>query len=107
MRLLRICALALIGLCVSAKATPYDDKLAALTHGLPKDIRDFIDRRANCNHWAGEDAYDTERRAQIEAATNQLGCGHLEKDEVALGRRYSKNGRALRALRVSKDLNPG
>jgi hypothetical protein len=107
MKLLRICALALIGLCVVAKATPYDDKLAVLTHGLPKDIRDFIDRRANCNHWAGEDAYDTERRAQINAATNQLGCDHLEKDEVTLGRRYSKNGRALKALRVSKDLNPG
>jgi hypothetical protein len=107
MKLLRIGVLTLAGLSVGALAAPYDDKLAALTRGLPHDIRDFIDRRANCNHWAGEEPYDAERRAEIEAATNRLGCARLEKDEVTLARRHSKNGHALKALRISRDWSPG
>ena len=107
MRPLLFAALALLGHIAPALATPYDDQLAILTRGLPKNVRNFIDRRANCNHWAGEEPYDAERKAQIEAATNQLRCGSLEKDEATLSRRYSKNGRALKALRASKDLTPG
>jgi hypothetical protein len=90
-------------------AAPYEDDLAALTRGLPTEVRDFIDRRANCNHWLGEEAYDAERRAEILAALTELRCelSALANDEAVLKGRYAKNPDVLKALAISRDWSPG
>jgi hypothetical protein len=88
-------------------AADYETEFSALTQGLPKEIRDFIDRRANCNHWYGEYPYDEERKEQIAAALMVLQCDRLRKDERLLHRRYIRNDTAIKALEVSKDWSPG
>src|SRR5256885_4592796 len=32
-----------------------------ITNGQPEDVVAFIERRVECNHWAGEEPYDKER----------------------------------------------
>jgi len=73
--------------------------LAALRKGMPPDVSDFIRRAVVCNHWAGEEPYDEERRAQIAAAVQSLGCRALDADQVALRSKYSGNVEVLRRLR--------
>lgn len=66
---------------------------AALT--TPPDIFAWASRRLNCDHWLGEDAYDAERGAQIEAAVSDLQCDRLEADEAALVDRYADDAASL------------
>jgi hypothetical protein len=98
---------ALLLLAAPALAADYETEFAELTHGLPVEIRDFIDRRANCNHWLGEEPYDDERKEEIAAALMVLRCNYLRKDEHMLRRRYMRNEKALKALEISKDWSPG
>jgi len=41
---------------------------------VQQDVRDFLQRRTDCNHWAGEEGYDAARRAEINAAYAKLRC---------------------------------
>jgi hypothetical protein len=93
--------------CSSALAQTYDENLAALPKGLPASVHDFIDRRANCNHWLGEYPYDSDRRTEIEAALTKLHCDALKKDEENLRKQYDKDRAVLKALEISKDWSPG
>jgi hypothetical protein len=95
-----------LGVNLAMAATPYERQMAVL-RGLPAEVRDFIDRRANCNHWFGENGYDEPRRAQIQSALNELRCADLERDEVALKRRYAKSPAVLTGLETSKEWSPG
>lgn len=64
----------------------------SLPRDLPKDIRAFIERRAECNFWAGElTPNDADRNAEADANTVALRCGALGTDEAALNRRYRSN----------------
>ena len=94
--------LALLLAASAAQAQTYRQELNALTRGLPLPVRDFIDRRANCNHWMGEEGYDPARRAQINDAYDRLRCAALGADEAALKRRYVGNLLVLRALDRSR-----
>jgi len=71
---------------------------AGLPTKLPADVTSFICRRAVCNHWAGEDAYDPDRARQIETAVKRLRCGSLSHDETNLQLHYSVEPDVLRAL---------
>jgi hypothetical protein len=73
---------------------------------LSKDVSDFLQRRTNCRHWAGEEAYDAARRAEINAAYAKLRCATLEADEEALKRRYGGNPALVRALDAAKKQQP-
>lgn len=94
--------LALLLAASTAQAQTYQQELHALTRGLPQSVRDFIDRRANCNHWMGEEGYDAARRAQINNAYDTLRCATLAADEAALKRRYVGNLLVIRALDRSR-----
>jgi len=85
----------------------YDQDLTRLTQGMPREIHDFIDRRANCNHWRGEYGYDEERRMMIDAALRELRCSMLESDETVLKQRYGAVPNVLKALEETKDWSPG
>lgn len=92
---------------VSAPENSYHRELLALTRNMPDDVRTFIDRRAQCNHWNGEEPYDTVRSAQISAAESSLRCLAVEADEKVLRQRYDRNRDILKALDVSRDWTSG
>jgi len=83
----------------SAKPEPVNDEapgVRALQEGMPREVRDFIRRAVNCNHWAGEEPYNEERRAQMAAAVSSLRCRELDTDQKELRARYAKDS-AVRA----------
>ena len=84
----------------------YQSQMASLRR-LPAEVRGFIDRRANCNHWFGEEPYDQERRSQIQVAIKHLRCDDLAKVEAGLKSRYRRNQSVLNALEISQDWTPG
>jgi hypothetical protein len=87
---------------VAAPAAPAasDDPpaLAALRQGMPSDVSDFIRRAVVCTHWAGEEPYDDERRAQIHAAVQSLRCRALDADQAALRAKYAGHAEVLGRL---------
>jgi hypothetical protein len=76
--------------------------LAALRNGMPPDVSDFIRRAVVCNHWAGEEPYDDERRAQINLAVQTLRCRELDADQLALAKQYHDNVDVLRRIQQSR-----
>jgi hypothetical protein len=74
------------------------DELRRRLETAPKDVRAFVVRRADCDHWTGEEPYDGERRAQIEAAIADLGCARIEVDEAALRARHRARPELLELL---------
>jgi len=69
---------------------------------IPADVRRFADRVEQCNHWAGEEAYDADRRRQINQAFDRLRCDLLQRDAARLRRRHAGD-RASLALLVVPD----
>ena len=95
---------AFIALClVATHALAIDDPIANLKKGQPEDVKKLIDRISDCNHWAGEEAYDAERKREIWRAVKRLKCDRLEKDEVAARKRYAKQPGVLKALQDAKE----
>jgi len=61
----------------------------------PTRVFDYAGRWVGCAHWGGEEGYDTERTAQINAAVTELRCASLETDGAALKREYAETPRIL------------
>ena len=103
-------AVAICFIMEGAAAATFRQQMAGLG-SIPTDVRDFIQRRANCNqqnYYAeritlGEDDYDSERTAKIQSALTASRCNDVAKDETALKQRYAKNQPVLSALETSKD----
>jgi len=76
--------------------------LAALRQGMPPDVSDFIRRAVVCNHWAGEEPYDDERRAQINAAVQGLRCRALDADQASLRAKYAGRAEVLKRLQRAR-----
>jgi hypothetical protein len=94
---------ALLGLF--APSSQAADPLAAYKAaraGAPADVATYMDRRAGCMHWAGEEPYDADRRAQINGNLAKLKCGTIDADEVALRRKYASQPSALAAIDLAK-----
>ena len=70
---------------------------------ISKEVRDFLQRRMECQHWAGEEGYDAARRAEINAAYARLRCAVLEADETDLKKRYDGNVVVQQALKRAPD----
>jgi Spy/CpxP family protein refolding chaperone len=71
---------------------------ATTSANLPGPVKDFVERRQECDHWMGEEPYDQARRAQIEDAIADLRCQALDQDERKLRQRYAASPEALQAL---------
>ena len=54
----------------------------------PREIVRFLEQRAECEHWAGEEPYDKARRREINRALRDLGCLNLRAKEQRLRKRY-------------------
>ncbi len=77
--------------------------LRARVEAQPAAIRDFIVRRANCNHWGGEEPYDAERRREIARAVRDLGCATLRGEEIFLRRYFADRAEILALLTETED----
>ncbi len=73
---------------------------------VQQDVRDLLQRRTDCNHWAGEEGYDAARRAQINAAYEKLRCAALDADEAELLRRYGNHPSLRKALEAARRQAP-
>jgi len=85
-------------------AADYQATMDALTRGSPRDVSDFIVRRVDCNHWAGEEAIDDERRQEIQDAMDRLNCQAIDEDERSLRHSYANNPKVLRALDEARNV---
>lgn len=94
--------LALVGASATASGKP--DQVQELQKGMPKPVAELISRIVECNHWAGEEGYDAERRAEINKAISQLRCANLEKDVNVILRQYGSDPAVRRSIRAAKDL---
>ena len=92
---------------IAGAATPAMDAADARAHrelrAAPIAVRDFISRRAGCNHWGGEEPYDADRAAQIAAALRKLRCDRIEADERRIKRKYAKSRRLQWLMAATRD----
>lgn len=89
--------LALLGLIAAAQGVDLQARIKA----APMDVRMFIERRAECDHWLGEEPYDGDRAAQITEAILELECARLPRDEAELRRRYRARPDVLDLISVT------
>lgn len=74
------------------------DAVAVLAEAVPADVFAWVQRRMGCAHWTGEDPYDPDRRAQIDAALERLGCPTLDAEETELRRIHAENPDVIQLL---------
>jgi hypothetical protein len=77
--------------------------LAAQGPALPPEVRRFVERRMECDHWTGEEAYDKARGREIEANIRDLRCDRIDRDDQRLVKRYSGRTEVLEALRIARE----
>ncbi|HEY9218228.1 MAG TPA: hypothetical protein VIO94_09270 [Phenylobacterium sp.] len=85
-------------LILAQLSTAEDADLDGRLKAAPSDVRSFVARRADCDHWTGEEPYDAERRAEIEAAIADLRCARIEQDEAVLRAHYRERPDILQLL---------
>ncbi len=90
---------------ITAFAGAEADPLASLKKGQPREVVALIDRLVGCNHWGGEEPYDTDRKEEIAKALKELRCDAVEKDEAIALKRYAKKLSVLDALKQARDWN--
>jgi hypothetical protein len=78
------------------------DKLVAI---LPKDAAAVVNRRLECDHWAGEEPYDKARGREIARATIRNKCNSLERDEATMLKRYANDPKVVKAVNDAKALS--
>jgi hypothetical protein len=77
--------------------------LTAQAPELPGEVRQFVERRMECDHWTGEEAYDKARGREINRAIRELRCDRIERDDRRLMQRYSSSPKVLEALRIARE----
>lgn len=77
----------------------------AYLRSAPPSVRLFIERRAGCNHWSGEEPYDRDRGQEIDHAVSEMRCDRLGADEAALRQRYRTRPDIQRLLTATADLD--
>ena len=93
-------------LLLSGTDAPLHDDLGARVARAPKQVAAFVRRRADCNHFLGEEPYDRERAAELNRVVRELRCGRVERDERRLREAYRHDAAVLRLLDETADL-PG
>lgn len=66
---------------------------------LPQDVQHYLDQRALCDHWAGEEPYDKQRARQI-AQGVERDCRGLDRLLQRLQHRYGSNPQVMDVLRA-------
>ncbi|CAG2089736.1 hypothetical protein [Xanthomonas arboricola] len=76
--------------------------------GMPEDVRTLVEDYDTCEHFAGEEPYDADRRHEIEVAIAQF-CTPAPARLAKLLKQYRNNARVsdwLRKYSVQADLQP-
>ena len=81
----------------------YEEDMVALKKNMPSSVSKFIDRQIMCNHWAGEEPYDEERRQEINLATKDLKCDSLAIDEKRLNGKYKNKPAVLESIKKARE----
>jgi hypothetical protein len=81
--------LILLGLALLLAAQDGEAALRARVAAQPAPVRRYVERRAMCNHWGGEEPYDAARRREIARAVRALRCTRIDRDEAVLRRRHA------------------
>jgi hypothetical protein len=87
------------GLLIALAFPMLSAKTNALLAKAPPQIGAFMERRAECEHWSGEEPYDGARADQIGRAEAELACDRLAPDGRALQRQYRRRPTVLRVLK--------
>lgn len=66
---------------------------------MPAEVDAFVERWELCIHWAGEEPYDAERRAEIERGVAES-CPGNDETRAELERRYADRADVLARLRA-------
>jgi len=98
-----LAVLLMIAAAQPARADKFQDDLDKLTAGLPRTPPRLVERRANCNHWQGEEPYDKARGREIDRALTRFGCDFIERDEEKLRARYADKPEIIKALDAVKN----
>ena len=93
----------MIALALALAAHTSVADLRVRVEAQPRRVREFVERRAMCNHWLGEEPYDAARRREIERAIRSLRCGVLDSDEASLRSRYARKPATLAILDETAD----
>ena len=80
--------------------------VAAAAAWTPPDIVAYVQRRAGCNHWGGEEPYDKARAAEINKTMAKFSCNTLDADEKTLLRRYRSTPAFLQQIRAARQALP-
>jgi hypothetical protein len=86
-------------------SAPEEAALRVRTAMQPPAVQEFVQRRAWCNHWSGEEGYDDSRRAQIERALGELRCGTVRGEELFLARHFAARPDIVALLRESREMS--
>jgi hypothetical protein len=78
--------------------------LPAAAAWTPPDIAAYAARRAQCDHWGGEEPYDKARAAEINRAVARLRCRALDADEKRLLARYRSTPAFLKQIRAARQV---
>ena len=81
-----------------------EDQVTAIKKGQPKQVAELIDRIVECNHWGGEEAYDSARREQIRRAVEKLRCDALDADEAKVLSGRGGNDKVRQAIAAARKL---
>jgi len=76
----------------------YASRVSSGGEVLPADVKKLVDRREECNHWAGEEPYNKARSRQIDKAMNRLKCDSIAKEVQEMRAKYSGDAAVLTEL---------
>jgi hypothetical protein len=79
---------------------------SAAAQDLPPDVKAYAERRAGCNYWPSEPAYDKTRKAEIQRNIRELRCETLVREEAKLNARYRGQPTLLEAIANAHDAMP-
>ena len=74
------------------------DAIVEVAISEPIEVLDFVGRASMCAHWGGEEPYDADRRAEIEAAVTELRCEALPAEAARLKAQYADDRATLALL---------
>ena len=77
---------AFAGNCATSDPFPYESPYDI--EECPADIQDWLDRANACAHFAGEEAYDEERAAELDQIMNENQCDYIACDFEDLFAKY-------------------
>ncbi len=92
-----------MSLFISSVYADYDEEVALINKGLPKQVKLFNKRQIDCIHWAGEEPYDKHRAKEINAAVTKRRCADLDKDEKILRKKYKARPNVIDSINKAKE----